>query len=101
MWARIATFEDVDVGALRERAGQRPPDDLIPRGMRGLLSLIDPERRRQVFITLFESREAIEAAEPQFERMGAAFPEELRGRRVSKEYCEVAAGFVTIVGEVR
>jgi hypothetical protein len=101
MWARIASFENVDVEQLRSMAGQRPPEDLVPKGLRGILSLIDADGKRQQFITLFESREEIEAAEPAFERMGDAFPEEMRGRRVSVDYYEVGAGVVTLAGELR
>jgi hypothetical protein len=78
------------------RAEARRPPDEIPEQFRGFLSLVDEEGGRQLFITLFESREAIEATEPWFERMGDESPEELRGRRVSKEYWEVAAGLVQL-----
>jgi hypothetical protein len=36
MWARVASFEGVDLQALRDAAGQRPPDELIPAGLRGV-----------------------------------------------------------------
>lgn len=41
-------------------------------------------------MTLFESREAIEAAERSFEQMGDEIPEDARGRRTSVEVYEVA-----------
>jgi hypothetical protein len=41
-----------------------------------------------------DTREAIEAAEPMFEQMGGEVPEEVRGRRVSKDYYEVMLGVV-------
>jgi hypothetical protein len=66
---------------LREAAGQRPPDELIPAGLRGIFTLVDPDGARQLLITLFNSREEIEAAEPLFERMRDEIPEEVRGRR--------------------
>jgi hypothetical protein len=47
---------------------------------------------RQLFLTLFDSREELEAAEPWFERMGDEIPESTCGRRVSLEYREVAGG---------
>lgn len=46
----------------------------------------------QLFVTLFDSREGLEASEPFFEKMGDEIPEEVRGRRVSKDYWEVGAG---------
>jgi hypothetical protein len=101
MWARVASFEGTDVESMKEQAGQRPPDELIPAGLRGVLSLADAEGKRQLFITLFDSREQIEAAEPTFERMGDQIPEEVRGRRVSVDYYEVPAGVLALTGELR
>ena len=101
MWARVAAFEGTDVEGARAQAGRRPPDELIPSGLRGVLSLMDADGKRQLFITLFDSREEIEAAESLFERMGDEMPEELRGRRVSRDYYEVAASVVALVGDLR
>jgi len=101
MWARVASFEGTDVERMRAQAGQRPPDDIIPPGLRGVLSLVDADSGRQLFITLFDSREAIEAAESKFEQMGDQIPEEVRGRRVSRDYYEVAGGLVALTGELR
>lgn len=101
MWARVASFEGTDVERMRAEAGRRPPDELIPAGLRGVLSLADAEGKRQLFITFFGSREEIEAAEPIFERMGDEMPEEIRGRRMSVDYYEVPAGIVALAGELR
>jgi hypothetical protein len=101
MCARVASFEGTDVERLREQAGGRPPDELIPAGLRGVLSLADAEGKRQLFITLFDSRDQIEAAEPIFERMGDQIPEDVRGRRVSVDYYEVPAGILALTGELR
>jgi hypothetical protein len=94
MWARVASFEGTDVQRIRGEVS-RPPEN-IPDELRAFLGLVDEGSGRQLFITLFDSREAIEAAEPWFERMGDEIPEEIRGRRVSKEYWEVAAGIVRL-----
>jgi hypothetical protein len=94
MWARVASFEGTDVQRMRIES-RRPPDE-IPEEFRGFLNLVDEETGRQMFITLFDSREAIEATEQWFERMGDQVPEEVRGRRVSKEYWEVPAGIVRL-----
>jgi hypothetical protein len=94
MWARVATFEGTNVERMREESG-RPPDQL-PEGLRAAFGLVDAASGRQLFITLFETREAIEAAEPIFERMGDEIPEEVRGRRVSKDYYEVSLGMVQL-----
>lgn len=92
MWARVASFEGTDVERMRQEA-RRPPDQM-PEGIRGAFGLADADGRRQLFITLFDSREAIEAAEPMFEQMGDEVPEEIRGRRVSKDYYEVVLGVI-------
>jgi hypothetical protein len=68
----------------------------MPDGLRGAFSLADAASGRQLFITLFESREQIEAAEPMFEQMGDDIPEEIRGRRVSKDYYEVVLGVIQL-----
>lgn len=94
MWARVASFEGTDVERMRTEA-RRPPDQL-PEGIRGAFGLADAASGRQLFITLFDTREAIEAAEPMFEKMGDEVPEEIRGRRVSKDYYEVVLGVVTL-----
>lgn len=94
MWARVASFEGVDIDRMREEATR--PQGTMPEGMRGAFGLADAESKRQLFITLFDTREAIEAAEPVFEQMGDEIPEEVRGRRVSKDYYEVVLGVVQL-----
>ena len=94
MWARVASFEGADIERMREEA-PRPPDQM-PEGLRGAFGLADAATGRQLFITLFDTREAIEAAEPTFEQMGDEVPEEVRGRRVSKDYYEVMLGVVQL-----
>ena len=42
-----------------------------------------------MFITFFDSQEAVEAAEASFESMGDEIPEEVRGNRVSVAVYEV------------
>lgn len=94
MWARVASFEGTDVERMRAESS-RPPERL-PEGLRAVLGLGDAATGRQLFITLFETREAIEAAEPMFEQMGDEIPEDVRGRRVSKDYYEVVFGVVQL-----
>lgn len=94
MWARVASFEGTDVERMRAEAS-RPPDRM-PEGLRGAFGFADAASGRQLFITLFDSREAIEAAEPMFDQMGDEIPEEIRGRRVANDYYEVVLGFVQL-----
>ena len=44
---------------------------------------------RRLFVTMFDSREAVEAAQQRFESMGDEIPEEIRGRRTSVDVYEV------------
>ena len=92
MHARVASFEQINpstvdevTGRIRERinAGQ------LPAGAKGGLMLIDRQRGTSLGITFFDSAEAIDEAEPEFERMGEEIPEEIRGRRTSVETYEV------------
>ncbi len=89
MYARVASFEGGDLERLREENQRRMEAGETPEEMKGVLVLADAERNRRLFITLFDSREAIEATEPRFEQMGDEIPEEIRGRRTSVDYYEV------------
>jgi hypothetical protein len=44
---------------------------------------------RRLFISFFESREDLDAAESRFEQMGDEIPEDIRGRRVAVDVYEV------------
>jgi hypothetical protein len=93
MHARVAAFENRDtsrtdelVQLIRDRqsAGTEMPDAL------GMYVLIDRAAGTMLGMSLFESEDAIRAAEPVFERMGNEIPEELRGKRLSVDTYEVA-----------
>jgi hypothetical protein len=92
MHARVAAFENPDmsrtdelVRLLRDRqsAGTEMPDALA------MYMLVDRAAGTSLGITLFESEDAVRAAEPIFERMGDQIPEELRGKRLSIDMYEV------------
>jgi len=88
--------------ACAQRQADSHPTIRIPARLRGVLSLVDADGKRQPFITLFSSRDEIVAAEALFEQMGNEIPEEVvRGRRVSRDYYEVAAGLVALTGELK
>lgn len=88
MWARIATFEGGDTERLRALNEERMASGTLetPEGMRSGMVLQGDKR---LFVSFFDSREAIEAAEAGFERMGDDIPEDVRGRRLSVEVYEV------------
>ena len=61
----------------------------MPQGISKVLVVSDENGAKRLFITFFESREAIEAAEPAFDQMGSDIPEEIRGKRTSVDVYEV------------
>lgn len=91
MFARIASFQGGDVERLRELNDQRMSDGTanLPPGMTGAMVLQDPDGDRRLFVTFFDSREAVAAAEQRFEEMGDEVPEEIRGRRTAVDVYEV------------
>jgi hypothetical protein len=44
---------------------------------------------RRLFVTFFETREELDAAQQRFEEMGNEIPEEIRGTRVGVDVYEV------------
>jgi hypothetical protein len=91
MWARIASFEGGDTEKLqklneeRMQSGEMNP----PEGIKRVLLLADNEKNRRMFVAMFDSREAVDAAEARFESMGDEVPEDIRGRRTGVDYYEV------------
>ena len=61
----------------------------LPDGLKRALVMSNEAGDRRMFISFFDSREALQAAEEQFDRMGDHIPEVDRGRRTSVEVYEV------------
>ena len=92
MYARVATFEGGDVERIREMNQQRRSNpDWMPQGVRRVLVFNEADADRRLFITFFDDRAALDAAEAQFASMGDEIPEDVRGRRVSLDVYEVVA----------
>ena len=91
MWVRVATFEGGDTEKLRKLSEQRMASGEMtpPEGMNHVLLLADPDKNRRLFVTFFDSRDEIAAAESEFEKMGDDLSEDIRGRRTGVEYQEV------------
>ena len=92
MHARVASFEQINASAVDDvigRVRERIDAGQLPAGAKGGLMLIDRQRSTSLGITFFDSAEAIDEAEPEFDRMGEEIPEEIRGRRTSVETYEV------------
>ena len=88
MFARVATFEGGNVEELRRLNDERMAQGTagLPDGLKRAMVL---QGDRRLFVTFFDSREAMEAAETRFESMGDEIPEEIRGRRVGVDTYEV------------
>jgi len=91
VYARVASFEGGDT----ERLGQLNEERMsagtmgLPDGLKRAMLLGDETGKRRLFITFFDSRADIEAAEARFESMGDEIPEDVRGRRTSVDVYEV------------
>ena len=92
MFARVASFEGGDHERMMKLNDERMSSGTMnaPEGIKRVLLLNDAAGDRRLFITFFDSREAIDAAEARFESMGDEIPEEVRGRRTSVTVYEVA-----------
>ena len=90
MYARVATYEGGDMERLAQMAEERrAAGEGMPESVRRMMVLHDEGSRRQLFVTFFDSREAVEAAQPQFEAMGEEVPEDVGGRGTSVHVYEV------------
>ena len=91
MYARIASFEGGDNARLRQLNEERMASGTmnLPDGLQRAMVLNDDASGKRLFITFFESREAVDAAEQRFESMGDEIPEDVRGRRVGVDVYEV------------
>ena len=83
MFARVATFEGGDNKRLMELTEERRASGSMgmPEGLRGAVVLDDDAAGKRLFITFFDSREAIASAEAGFDAMGDEIPDDVRGRR--------------------
>jgi hypothetical protein len=91
VYARVATFEGGDEERLQKLTEERLSSGTMntPEGMKHVIMLADREKNRRLFIALFDSPEAITAAEQRFEEMGDEIPDDIRGRRLSVDVYEV------------
>lgn len=88
MFARVAVFEGGDEERLAALSEERGDADR-PEGILRTMVFGGNTDGKRIFINLFESREAIAAAEVKFEELARVLPEEVRGRRVSVDVYEL------------
>lgn len=90
MYARVASFEGGDVQRLQQMAEEQgSAGSSMPAGVSRALVLADVGANRRLFVTFFDSREALDAATARFEEMGDEIPEDVRGRRTAVDVYEV------------
>ncbi len=91
MYARVAAFEGGDEQRLTEMNEERMSSGemMPPEGIKRVMLLGNNEAGKRLFISFFDTREAVAAAEERFESMGDEVPEEVRGRRTSVDVYEV------------
>jgi hypothetical protein len=92
MYARVATFEGGDEQELRRINDERMSSGTMnpPEGVKRIMLLGSNAEGKRLFITFFESREDVDAAEQRFEQMGDEISEDIRGRRTGVDVYEVA-----------
>jgi hypothetical protein len=88
--ARVTRHEGGDVDKMRAMNEERMASGTLglPDGCRRAMVLVGDGHT--LFVTLFDDRRAVAAAEPGFEAMGEQFPEDVRGRRASVDVYDVA-----------
>ena len=91
MYARVATFEGGDEQRLHQMNEERMSSGEMnpPEGIKRVMLLGKNDSGKRLFISFFESREAVAAAEERFEQMGDEIGEDVRGRRTSVDVYEV------------
>jgi hypothetical protein len=88
--ARVTRHEGGDVEKMRAMNEERMASGSLglPDGVRRAMVLVGDGHT--LFVTFFDDRAAVAAAEPGFEAMGEDFPEDVRGRRTSVDVYEIA-----------
>ena len=91
MWARVASFEGGDTERLRQLNEEAMASGTMdtPPGIKRVLVLASGDGSKRLFVSFFDDREALTAAEPAFDRMGDDIPEDVRGRRTAVDVYEV------------
>jgi len=89
MYARVATFEGGDPERLRQMSEERANSGTMemPAGLKSAMVLQGSSKR--LFMTFFDSKDQVDAAEEQFDKMGDEIPEDVRGRRTGVDVYEV------------
>jgi len=91
VYARVASFEGGNTERLRQMSEERMSSGTMdmPDGMSRAMVLSNEAGDRRLFITFFDSRDALATAEAQFDKMWNEIADDVRGRRTSVDVYEV------------
>ena len=91
MYARVASFEGGSTEKLRamNEEAMANGEMELPAGLSRMLLLSNEAGDRRLFVTFFDDRAALDAAEARFESMGDEVPEDVRGKRTAVDVYEV------------
>jgi hypothetical protein len=91
VYARVAQFEGGNTEQLRQLNEERMSSGTmeLPEGMSRAILMSNDAGDRRLFITFFDTRAALDAAEARFESMGDEVPEDVRGKRTAVDVYEV------------
>jgi hypothetical protein len=92
MFARVASFEGGDTKRILELNQERMQSGTMngPEGIKRIMLLDDASSNTRLFISFFDSREEVDAAEARFQTMGDEIPEDVRGTRTNVTVYEVS-----------
>jgi hypothetical protein len=95
VFARVATFEGGDMERIRNLNNEILVNDpgRMPEGVKRVMVL---EGDQRLVITFFDSREALEASEQKFERLGDEIDESVRGKRIGLATYELLFDMETV-----
>jgi hypothetical protein len=91
VFARVASFSGGSTEKLREVNEEAMSSGTmeLPPGLSKAMVLSNEAGDRRLFITFFDDRASLDAAEEQFDRMGDDIAEDVRGKRTAVEVYEV------------
>jgi hypothetical protein len=91
VFARVASFSGGSTEKLRQLSEEAMSAGTmdVPAGVTKAMVLSNEAGDRRLFLTFFDDRASLDAAEEQFDRMGDDIPEDVRGRRTAVDVYEV------------
>lgn len=88
MYARIARFADNDLEGLQKHLAREHRDGVLPH-VKGVSRVVIMQGDQNLFITVFDTKEALEAEEQKFLDSGKRAPGQTRGQLLGIEHYHV------------